>query len=437
VKQLLVIGHTFPEPSTTAAGNRMLQIITLFKEEGYHITFVSTASISENSFNLESLQVTVAHIELNNPSFDTFIKNIAPTIVLFDRYITEEQFGWRVVKQCPTALRILDTEDLHFLRKARHEAVKNNLSVLEANLYTDTAKRELASILRCDLSLIISEFEMELLQDVFKISPQVLYYLPFLVQMPSIENRNQTLGFIEREGFITIGNFLHAPNVDAVLQLKKEIWPLLKKQLPNATIEIYGAYASQQIKELHNKEEGFLIKGWAEEVSVVMQKAKVCLVPIRFGAGLKGKLLDAMVQGLPSVTSTIGAEGMNGNLSYSGIIADNPKQFVEAATQLYTDEKKWKQAQNKGFQIIEKRFNKALFSEDFKTQISSLLKDLNSHRNNNFIGQILQHQTLQSTKYMSKWIEAKNATILTQSASNVCFENSDEVRDEYRDQPKK
>ena len=278
---------------------------------------------------------------------------------------------------------------------------------------------------------------MELLQDVFKISPQVLYYLPFLVQMPSIENRNQTLGFIERQGFITIGNFLHAPNVDAVLQLKKEIWPLLKKQLPNATIEIYGAYASQQIKELHNKEEGFLIKGWAEEVSVVMQKAKVCLVPIRFGAGLKGKLLDAMVQGLPSVTSTIGAEGMNGNLSYSGIIADNPKQFVEAATQLYTDEKKWKQAQNKGFQIIEKRFNKALFSEDFKTQISSLLKDLNSHRNNNFIGQILQHQTLQSTKYMSKWIEAKNATILTQSASNVCFENSDEVRDEYRDQPKK
>ena len=406
MKKLLIIGHVFPEPTTTAAGSRMMQLISLFQEQEFTITFASTASESDKSKDLSSISVQTKSIELNNVSFDGFISELNPSIVLFDRFITEEQFGWRVVENCPNAIRILDTEDLHFLRKARQEAFKKGGRVEKVNLFSETAKRELASIFRCDLTLIISEFEMELLQKTFNIDTSILQYLPFLVK--EIIDVNSLKIFEERNHFITIGNMLHQPNVDSVLYLKKEIWPKIRKQLPKVNLHIYGAYAPQQILELNSEKEGFLIKGWADNVSEVMSNARVCLAPLRFGAGLKGKILDAMIYGTPSVTTSIGAEGMVGELPFSGIVFDDVEPFVNASVELYSNKEMWLQAQQNGFEILEKRFRRELFFEKFKAKINLLQQTSSTHRNNNFIGQILQHQTLQSTKYMSKWIEEKN-----------------------------
>ena len=406
MKKLLIIGHTFPEPTTTAAGSRMMQLFSLFQEQDFEITFASTASVSEKSISLSSLQIETKSIELNNASFDNFISELNPAIVLFDRFITEEQFGWRVAENCPNSLRILDTEDLHFLRKARQEAVKKGILVKEANLFSETAKREIASIYRCDLTLIISEYEMELLQNTFKIDASILYYLPFLVEETSGVNKLNS--FEKRNHFIAIGNLLHQPNVDSILYLKKEIWSKIRKQLPKAELHIYGAYAPQQILELHNEEESFLIKGWAENISEVMSNTRVCLAPLRFGAGLKGKLLDAMIYGTPSVTTNIGAEGMTGELPFPGIVSDDIESFVNASVELYSNKEKWMIAQQNGFKILKNRFRRRLFSEEFKALINSLHKNITAHRNTNFIGQILQYKTLQSTKYMSKWIEEKN-----------------------------
>lgn len=408
MKTLLIIGHTFPEPTTTAAGTRMMQLISLFQKQGFKLIFSSTALLSEKSEPLSELSIETKSIELNNSSFDDFIAELNPSVVLFDRFITEEQFGWRVAEQCPNALRILDTEDLHFLRKARQEAVKKNAPVENANLFTEAVKRELSSILRCDLSLIISEFEMELLKLTFKIDASVLQYLPFLVDEISEKTIQKLPKFEDRNHFVTIGNLLHQPNVDSVKFLKKEIWLKIRKQLPQAELHIYGAYAPQQILELHNKKEGFLIKGWAESVSEVMGTARVCLAPLRFGAGLKGKLLDAMMYGTPSITTSIGAEGMNGDLPFSGIVANEIEAIVDASVKLYSDKELWLQAQKNGFNILEKRFKKVSFSKEFSSKIKSLQKNIALHRNQNFLGQILLHQSLQSTKYMSKWIEAKN-----------------------------
>lgn len=379
-------------------------MVELFQEENYQITFASTASLSERTANLHTQGISIKNILLNDPSFDEFIKELNPEIVIFDRYITEEQFGWRVSENCPNSLIILDTEDLHFLRKAREEAVKNKKHFSEANLFSETAKRELASILRCDLSLIISEYEMEMLQNTFKISSELLYYLPFLVETVSEETASPS--FEERQNFLAIGNLLHSPNVDSVLQLK-EIWPEIRKQLPNTELHIYGAYAPQQILQLNNKKEGFIIKGWAENVETVMKNYRVQLAPLRFGAGLKGKLLDAMRFGLPSITTEVGAEGMHGELKFGGSITTSNEDYINASVKLYTEKISWQETQKNGFEIIQKRFQKNLFSEEFKKHIRQLSQNLNIHRKQNFFGQILQHHSLQSTKYMSKWIEEK------------------------------
>ena len=406
MNSLLIIGQTFPEPTTTAAGGRMLQLIEMFISHGYAITFASSASSSEKSFNLDSIGVATQQIAINDSSFDDFVRQLNPTLVLFDRFITEEQFAWRVTQSCPKALKILDTEDLHFLRKARQQALKNATDVKDSNLFTETAKREIASILRCDLSLIISEFEMKLLTDTFAVSKEILYYLPFMVtKLPDSGNFPE---FEQRTNFMTIGNLLHGPNVDSVLYLKKEIWPLIKKQLPQAQLYIYGNYAPQHILELHNQKQGFYIMGWADSVAHVMQKARVCLAPLRFGAGLKGKLLDAMLYGTPGVTTSIGAEGMYGDLPMPGVIADTPERFAELSVAIYSNKIKWQQNAQRGVEIIKERYNGKVISRDFMTRLDALKTNLKLHRQAHFIGQILQHQSLQASKYLSKWIEEKN-----------------------------
>ena len=384
----------------------MLQLIEMFTSHGYGITFASSASSSEKSFNLNSIGVTTQQIAINDSSFDDFVRQLNPTLVLFDRFITEEQFAWRVTQSCPKALKILDTEDLHFLRKARQQALKDATDVKDANIFTETAKREIASILRCDLSLIISEFEMKLLADTFAVSKEILYYLPFMVtKLPDSGNFPE---FEQRTNFMTIGNLLHGPNVDSVLYLKKEIWPLIKKQLPQAQLYIYGNYAPKHILELHNQKQGFYIMGWADSVAHVMQKARVCLAPLRFGAGLKGKLLDAMLYGTPGVTTSIGAEGMYGDLLTPGVIADTPESFAELSVALYSDKIKWQQNAQRGVEIIKARYNGKAIAKDFMTRLDALKINLKLHRQSHFVGQILQHHSLQASKYLSKWIEEKN-----------------------------
>ena len=403
MNQLVIIGSVWPEPQSTAAGSRMLQLISMFQEQEYEITFMCSASRSDYSFDLTQISVHPQSILLNDESFDSEIVKINPSIVVFDRFMIEEQYGWRVAEQCPNALRILDTEDLHFLRKAREMAYKQNRPLVFEDYISDTFKREMAAIYRCDLTLIISEFEMELATTTFNINPKILYYLPFLSEnVPT-----KTAVFSERNHFVSIGNFLHEPNWQTVILLKK-YWPTIKKQLPNAQLHIYGAYVTEKAKQLHNEKEGFLINGRAEDIATVFQNAKVLLAPIPYGAGLKGKLFEAMRFGLPSVTTSMGAEGMHGNLEWNGAVIENESEFVLQAVQLYSEELLWEKAQKNGFAILENRFQKSLFSTDFKNKIVHCLQNLAAYRKLNFIGQILQHHSLQSTKYMSKWIEAKN-----------------------------
>ncbi|WP_324069322.1 MAG: glycosyltransferase [Flavobacterium sp.] len=404
MKQLVIIGAVWPEPTSTAAGSRMLQLISLFQKQDYEITFLCSASKSDFSFDLNQISVKTKAIQLNDSSFDAEIKSLNPDAVLFDRFMIEEQYGWRVLENCPNALRVLDTEDLHFLRKAREIAFKQNRELVFEDYISDVFKREMASIYRCDLTLLISEYEMQLSTETFKIDASLLFYLPFL----SEEIQTNIPSFEERNHFVSIGNFLHEPNWQTVLALKK-CWKSIKKQLPEAELHIYGAYVSEKAKQLHNEKEGFLIKGRAESVLDVYSKAKTLLAPIPYGAGLKGKLFEAMQLGLPSVTTKMGAEAMNGNIDWNGFITSDEADFIEKAIELYTNKNVWETAQKNGYKIIEKRFKKELYQTDFMNEVENLQEHLNAHRNQNFLGQILQHQSLQSTKYMSKWIEAKNS----------------------------
>jgi glycosyltransferase involved in cell wall biosynthesis len=433
--RVLFVGLVWPEPTSTAAGQNILSYIQLFLNKGYEVTFACAAEKTEQSAKLTTLGVKEQSIALNDSSFNDFVSELAPDIAVFDRFISEEQFAWRVSLAAPKCMKILDCEDLHFLRDARQQAYKNAKLPIDSNmekvtlssyLYSDMCKRELASIMRCDLSILLSYDECQLLNHTFSIPSSIIHYCPFLF---SEANHVHIKSFDERVDFVSIGSFRHAPNWDAVLTLKQSIWPSIRKALPKARCHIYGSYLSPKAKQLENKKDGFLVHGYAKDAHDVINDARVLLAPLNFGAGIKGKLVDAMQCRTPSITTSIGAEGLmpslkqesenssdlndkviNKHLLWPGAIHDIDKStedFIQAAIAVYSDEETWNQASEKCPPLFSSIFNYEIQAKKLIETIDSISNNLTEHRQKNFLGQVLQHHTLSSTKYMSQWIEAK------------------------------
>lgn len=419
---VLIIGYVWPEPRSSAASGHVMQLIQCFLEQGWRITFASPATEGEHKADLVQLGIQEVSIELNNSSFDVFIGRLQPDIVLFDQFMIEEQFGWRVEKHCPNALRVLETSDLQSLRHARHQLLKEHLNsfaqpddfdrffhsserVVFSTMATgDLAQREIAALYRSDLSLMTSDVEMQLLTTQFNLPASLLHWCPLMVDSIPAAPRP----FAERAHFLSIGNFRHAPNWDAVLWMKNAIWPLIRQQLPKAQLHIYGAYTPPKATALHNAAQGFHVMNWAEDALQVMSAARICLAPLRFGAGIKGKIVDAMLCGTPTVTTPIGAEAMSGELPWPGAIASSAADIAAAAVRLYQDENQWLDAQNAGRVLLEKRYQHQQHCTSLITRIKYLRDNLTAHRTANFTGAMLRHHHHKSTQYMAQWIEAKN-----------------------------
>ncbi len=377
-----------------------MQLIEFFKVSQYEVCFATPCAKKEHSYPLEKINIAVQTIEVNNSLFNEFIQKFNPGVVIFDRYMMEEQFGWRVQDYCPKAITLLNTEDLHSLRRKRKSIVAGKPSSKNEELEL----RELASIYRCDLSLIISKFEMNYLKEK-GIQEDLLFYLPFMEDTP---NQKSIPKYEDRIHMVTIGSFLHDPNVDGIRYLKENIWPLVRKKLPEVEMHIYGSYPTSKIEQLTNLNEGFIIKGRADDVSNVMSKARVCLSPLRFGAGLKGKFIDAMRMGTPSVTTQIGSEGMPQGENWPGFISDSPNEMANKAVLLYNEKEVWRAKQSIGIHVLSTEFSKDEYQQKFKEKLFSLKANLAKHRSKNTIGNILKLNNLRSTKFMSKWIEEKN-----------------------------
>lgn len=403
--KILIIGYVWPEPNSSAAGSRMMQLIDTFREQSWDVEFASPAQTTEHMVDLTQHGVTSANIQLNCDSFNKYITELTPDIVVFDRFMMEEQFGWRVEKYMPSALRILNTEDLHSLRDARHTAVKQNREFTMTDMHSDVGVREIAAIYRSDLTLMVSEHETELLKTAFNVPETHVMHLPFMLDTATLSAKP----FADREHFAFIGNFRHAPNWDAVLQLKQVYWPKIRKQLPQAKLMIYGAYPPPKATQLHNEKDGFLVKGWAEDAQKVIANAKILLSPIRFGAGIKGKLVEAMQVGTPSITTSIGAEAMHGALPWNGVVTDNIEEFVNASVSLYQDEQSYGLMQENGHTIIQQRYEKKAWQEKLITRINIQVQLKERLRDSFFLGKLVRHHSMKSTQYMSQWITLKNA----------------------------
>ncbi|WP_028670493.1 glycosyltransferase [Saccharospirillum impatiens] len=411
-KCALFIAKNWPEPASTAAGRRTLDILDLCREAGYQIHIASPADASPFQHDLTDLGYQSHSIAVNDSAFDAWIASLAPQLVIYDRFVMEEQFGWRVREQCPDAATLLDTSDFHTLREARHQAVRqhdreNTPPPWPApDLFTATAERELAAMARCDCVVMISRVEIDLLQSVFKVPTERLLYLPFLI--PDLPDPNAWRSYADRQHLMMIGGFKHAPNKDAVAWFRQTVWPLIRPQLAGVECHVYGAYADHAVQQWHAPRQGFSIKGRCDNALETLSHYRLNVAPLRFGAGQKGKILEGWLSGTPTVTTPIGAESMVDSDALGYPLSDEPEQLAATLVQLYSNQNDWTRVQTCGHDALEQGFLREHHAPRFIAALHSLQDNLTHIRHQNLWGRILWQSQHRATEYMSRWIEAKN-----------------------------
>jgi hypothetical protein len=351
--------------------------------------------------------VELLPLPLNDWSGVETLKTIAPTLVLFDRFITEEQFGPLVVEAAPEALLLLETEDLHLLRRARSEAVLKSGSTIE--LRSETALRETASILRCDHAFVVSSYEARLLECEFGIGPDRVDWIPF--SYPDVPGEGSESPFEERTGFQFIGNFRHAPNLDGLRWFRSEIWPEIRKRLPGASFLIHGAYPPAEVMQWDRPaKDGIRVVGSVKRVADAFRSVRVNLAPLRFGAGVKGKLLDGFHHGIPAVSTRIGAEGLFGSedaTRFPGLVTDTAEAFVEACVRLHEDRVLWESSRRLARDRMREICSASRVDALLHARLKTLLQDQKEGRFPRWESRILRHELSASRKYFSRWISVK------------------------------
>lgn len=396
----LFVGAEWPEPRSSAAGRRATNVLEILQGAGWDAHFASAAARGDRAELPEGVQGHA--IALNDSSFDEWVGELAPEVVVFDRFFSEEQFGWRARERLPQALLVLDTVDLHFVRRARE---KRPHAPVASDLDAD-ALRELASILRCDLTWVVSDFERDLLVHELGV-PDTLIDVSRILYRPAPAPRP----LAERVGFATIGTFRHSPNADAVRWLHREIWPRIRARLPQAELRVYGAYLTREFSELHDPTQGFLVEGYVDDATEALSRARATLAPLRFGAGIKGKILDSWWAGTPVVTTPVGAEGMHGAIGFPGLVthdAADADAIADAAVRLAADDALWREKSAAGLAMLRARHDFAEESARAGTLLKLLRENLAERRARHWLGRLLHMQGLRSTEYFSRWIEAKS-----------------------------
>ncbi|MGE0616998.1 MAG: glycosyltransferase [Bacteriovoracia bacterium] len=388
---------------------RNLSLVRAFADAGWEQWAVSGAKESEHSAALAGLGIPVRQIEPNDPAFDALVGEVQPDLVLFDRFVTEEQFGWRVREAAPAALRVIDTQDLHFLRRSREASLRRPGLAGVHGLSKEWREspdflRELAAIYRSDGALILSDFELNLLQTEVGVPGDLLHHSPMsivrepLAELPRWESRRD---------FVMIGNFRHAPNWDGVQWLAAEIWPRMRARLSEAELHLYGAYPPKEAGALE-KGKGIRMMGWATDAHETLRRYRVNLAALRFGAGIKGKVLTGWGAGTPAVATSVGAEGLGGELPFGGRVADSADAFAREAAELYESAEAWASAQRAGERILVTRFDPDQTTRTLLARLEDWRTRREERRARNPIGAILWREQYQSTRYLSKWIEEKN-----------------------------
>ena len=446
IDRVLFLSTVWPERTSSAAGVRTSDLVSSFLSRDIAVDFAATSAIDERCKPhveaLEGLGATPHVVQPNKESeFIRTLDRVRPDLVVFDRFYVEEMFSWMVAKHMPDVMRVVDMQDVHSLRGWRELLLKEQLkerndvqgdmsrqidlssivSSIPPASY-EPCLRELSSIYRSDLTLVCSPIELDLLANSFHVPSCLLQEAGFF----SDGRRDNTfMDFTSRQNVMMIGNFLHPPNKDSVLWACTELWPAIREQIGgDVRLDIYGAYGNEQalVSKIGNPDKlGVRLCGWLPSLSS-MAAYRLLFAPLRFGAGLKGKVVDAWEHGLPVITTVIGSEGMEGMEgprtggsrsaeTWGGAgTATTARQLIDDTVRLYTDKDAWNAAQSRADDILSHLYDRRTNLADIHARIEAIHAKLPAVRKTNYTGALLANSQHRATEYFSRWIEIKNKT---------------------------
>ena len=347
--RVLVVDATTPEPDKDSGSMRMVAMLAILRDLGYRVSFMpeNLAWVSRYTRELQRIGIEVLHHPWVDDTEEWLARNGArlDQVVVSRHYVLAPLLP-AIRRHCPNAAIVFDTVDLHFLREERMAEIAGDDKA--ARMAGKTREAELALIRRADATLVVSPVEQELLQ---ALVPDATVRV--LSNIHRVHERRR--GWAERRDLMFVGGFQHPPNLDAAEWLIEEIMPLVRREIPEAKLHIIGSRMPEGLRE--HRSEGVVMHGYVEDLAPYLEGCRLSLAPLRYGAGVKGKVNQAMSWGLPVVATGCAAEGMYLEDGKDVLVADTTEAFVEAVVRAYTDESLWEKLSEGGLANVEKHFS--------------------------------------------------------------------------------
>ncbi|HPU28889.1 MAG TPA: glycosyltransferase [Syntrophorhabdaceae bacterium] len=367
--KILVIDHFLPMFDRASGSLRLFNIIKALKTLKNHVTFLALNNDFESTYRpiLEDLGVETYTLQ----NLVTQGKN------RIKEWLETSEFEWAIIEFWKTGQTwipvirnitphtkiIVDSVDIHFVREIREAELANDRELLRKAF--KNKKEEIDTYRLADRVWVVTDKDKEAVE-------QFLPGIPIDI-IPNIHERIQINKIFEdTSDLLFVGNFNHPPNRDAVFFFCKEIFPLIKKELRDVKLYIVGNNPQDDIRSLTCDD--IIITGYVEDLSPYLSKSRISVAPLRYGAGMKGKIGEALSWGLPVVTSSIGAEGMGLIDGIHVQIADNPHEFAEKVIRLYKDKELWLKLSEEGKKFIEENYS----SEAVEKRLKEVFSETNA-----------------------------------------------------------
>lgn len=363
---ILVIDSYVPLYDRESGCVRLLNILKLLLNLGYSVIFFPDNGYPEQPYTsvLQQLGIEVIYGTAQRYNLEEKLIKYLPLIdgvwlcrpELCDKYMDLIRLKTKV----PI---IYDTIDLHFLRLKRQKDYLDPSYQNTSWSWQTYQKLELNYANQAEATVVVTEDEKQVLSS---LGVKNVWVIPNIHEEISLSEK---VAFDQRAGLVFIGSYNHPPNIDAVKWLCLEIMPLVWASRPDITVNLLGSNLKDEVKELASDK--VIVTGYVPEVEPYFQKSRIFVAPLRFGAGMKGKIGQSLSLGLPTITTKIGAEGMGLIDHQDVLIADTDEEFAQAVIELYDHRELWQKLADNSLETI-KRYQPATVQTNLQVLLSNL-----------------------------------------------------------------
>lgn len=348
-KRMLIVEACMITPDQDSGSVRMLALLRILVGMGVHVTFVADNLEAREPY---TSQLRAEGVEVWHSPYVTSVKQLLQErgslfdVVMLCRHYIAAPLVTAVRQYAPQAQLWFDTVDLHYLREQRLAELEQSQTMMRTA--EQTREQEQGVMRASDLTLVVSPVEQA---ELAKALPETRVRIVSNIH----DVQAQRVGFAARQGLLFVGGFQHPPNIDAVQWFVTEVWPQIRLKAPDMVVRIVGSKMPDTLRRLAG--DGVEMLGFVEDIEPLLQSSRLSIAPLRYGAGVKGKVNQAMAHGLPVVATPMAVEGMGLTPGENVLVAASANDFADAVLRLYSDEALWNRLAVQGLKNVEDIFS--------------------------------------------------------------------------------